>query len=156
MPAIFKKHLTQQEAFQKLKQYCAYQERCHNEVKAKAFDYGLNGIEVNNIIAALIEENYLNEERFSILFAGGKFRIKKWGRIKIKYELKAKQISPINIKKALAQIDEDEYAVTLSKQYEIYFTKQKGISPIKKLKTLKYLQTKGFEVDLINVVSKKF
>ncbi len=152
----FKKQLSQKEALSKLKQYCAYQERCHNEVKSKAFDYGLNVLEVNNIIATLIEDNYLNEERFAIMFAGGKFRIKQWGRVKIRYELKSKQISPINIKKALTQIDEDDYLKTLTKQYEIYFKKQKGVVQIKKLKTLKYLQSKGFEIDVINGVAKNY
>lgn len=156
MAAVFKKQLSQQEALQKLKQYCSYQERCYNEIKSKAFDFGLNGFEVNNVIATLIEENYLNEERFAIMFAGGKFRIKQWGRVKIRYELKSKQISPINIKKALAQIDEDDYLKTLTKQYEIYFSKQKGIQQIKKLKTLKYLQSKGFEIDIINDVAKNY
>ena len=155
MAAEYKKKYSQQEALQKLKQYCAYQERCHNEVKSKAFDYGLNVVEANNVIVSLIEENYLNEERFAMLFAGGKFRIKQWGRIKIKYELKAKQISPINIKKALAQIDEESYLKTIEKLYETYYKKQKGIAQIKKLKTLKYLQRKGFEIQLINEIAKK-
>ena len=90
------------------------------------------------------------------MFAGGKFRIKKWGRVKIRYELKLKQISPINIKKALAQIDEEDYIKTLIKEYEIYFNKQKGAVQIKKLKTLKHLQLKGFEVDVINGVAKNY
>ena len=156
MSTVFKKHLSQLEALQKLKHYCAYQERCHNEVKSKAFDYGLNFVEVNNVIASLIEENYLNEERFAMLFTGGKFRIKQWGRIKIKYELKAKQISPINIKKALTQIDEDSYLKTLEKLYNTYYKKLTGTIQLKKIKTLKHLQARGFEIDLINNISKNY
>jgi regulatory protein len=153
---VVKKYLTPNEAFNKIKFFCAYQERCHSEVKSKLFDFGLAGKNVEEIVSKLIEENYLNEERFAILFSGGKFRIKNWGRIKIRYELRAKQISPINIKKALAQIDEDDYLKTLTKQYEIYFNKQKGIIQIKKLKTLKYMQSKGFEVEIINGVAKNY
>ena len=153
---MLKKYVSLKEALQKAKAFCAYQERCHFEVKGKLFDYGLSVNEVDEIVAVLIEENYLNEERFAIMFAGGKFRIKQWGRVKIRYELKLKQISAINIKKALAQIDEDDYLNMLTKQYDIYFNKQNGIQQIKKIKTLKYLQSKGFEIDVINDVAKNY
>ena len=83
-----KKQLTLEQALQKLKHYCAYQERCHSEVKEKLYSLGVFKKEADNIIAKLIEEGYLDEERFAIAFAGGKFRIKQWGRVKIKYELK--------------------------------------------------------------------
>jgi regulatory protein len=150
MDAPFKKTFSAKEALQKLQHFCAYQERCHNEVKSKAFDLGLNTTAVNNAIAALIEDDYLNEERYAILFAGGKFRIKQWGKIKIKYALQSKQISPINIKKALSQIDEDAYLQTLHKLYNSYFNKLKGTPSIKHLKTKNYLLQKGFEMMLIN------
>jgi len=153
---VVKKYVSLKEALQKAKAFCAYQERCHFEVKGKLLDYGLSENEVDEIVAVLIEENYLNEERFAIMFAGGKFRIKQWGRVKIRYELKLKQISAINIKKALAQIDEDDYLNMLTKQYDIYFNKQNGIQQIKKIKTLKYLQSKGFEIDVINDVAKNY
>ena len=153
---MVKKYVSLKEALQKAKAFCAYQERCHFEVKGKLLDYGLSENEVDEIVAVLIEENYLNEERFAIMFAGGKFRIKQWGRVKIRYELKLKQISAINIKKALAQIDEDDYLNMLTKQYDIYFNKQNGIQQIKKIKTLKYLQSKGFEIDVINDVAKNY
>ena len=153
---VVKKYVSLKEALQKIKAFCAYQERCHLDVKEKLLDFSLSVNEVDEIIAVLIEENYLNEERFAAMFAGGKFRIKQWGRVKISYELKLKQISAINIKKALAQIDEDDYLKTLTKEYEIYLSKQKGIIQNKKFKTLKYLQAKGFEVDVINGVAKNY
>lgn len=93
----------------KIKHYCAYQERSHKEVKEKLFSFGLYKTEVETLIVQLIEENYLNEERFAIAYAGGKFRIKLWGRQKIKYALKQKQVSDYCIKKALMAIDNDEY-----------------------------------------------
>ena len=80
-------NLTPKQAFPKIKQFCAYQERCHSEVKEKLYGYGLNKDDVEELISKLIEENYLNEERFAIVFAGGKFRSKNWGKVKIKYEL---------------------------------------------------------------------
>ena len=96
-----KKHLTKEQALQKLRQYCAYQERSHSEVVQKLWDLGVYRSEHDEIISTLIEENYLNEERFAIQFAGGKFRMKSWGRKRIYYALKEKKVSEYNIKKAM-------------------------------------------------------
>ena len=112
---MYKKYLTKEQALQKLKHYCAYQERCHNDVKEKLYKLGVWKKEHDEIIAALIEENYLNEERFAIAYAGGKFRINSWGRVKIKYALKQKQVSEYCIKKAMKQISEEDYMKLLNK-----------------------------------------
>src|ERR1700709_2489168 len=98
---IPKKKLTREQAMQKARHYCAYQERSHYEVKQKLYSFGLHKIEVEESLSGLIEEDYLNEERFAIQFAGGHFRMKQWGRVKIRYELKQKQVSEYCIKKAL-------------------------------------------------------
>src|SRR6187401_2447386 len=97
------KNIGTEKALQKIKHYCAYQERSHYEVKEKLYSFGLYKNEVELLLSQLVEENYLNEERYAIAFAGGKFRIKQWGRVKIKYELKQKQVSEYSIKKALKQ-----------------------------------------------------
>src|SRR5690242_15375551 len=110
---IQRKHLTKEQALQKLRHYCGYQERCHSEVKAKLYELGVWKKDHDEIISSLIEDNYLNEERFAIQFAGGRFRMKQWGRVKIKYELKQKQVSEYCIKKALQQIPEEDYQRTL-------------------------------------------
>ena len=107
-----KKFFTKEQALQKLKHYCGYQERCHLEVKEKLYSLGVRKQDHDEILAKLIEENYLNEERFAVQFAGGKFRINHWGRRKISYALKEKQVSEYLIRKAL-KIDEDEYFKTL-------------------------------------------
>ncbi|HCM75832.1 MAG TPA: RecX family transcriptional regulator, partial [Cytophagales bacterium] len=78
-----KQKLTPQQGLQKIYHYCAYQERSHKEVRNKLYDYGLWGSEVEDLLTRLITEDFLNEERFAKSFAGGKFRMKKWGRIKI-------------------------------------------------------------------------
>jgi regulatory protein len=146
-----KKHLTKEQALQKLKHYCAYQERCHREVEEKLYDLGVWKKDHGAIIAALIEENFLNEERFAIAFAGGKFRIKQWGRVKIKYELKQKQVSDYSIKKALKQIDEDEYLKALNGLVEEkYASLKREQYLVRKKKTLEYLFRKGFEAELVN------
>ena len=143
---------TPQQALPKIKQYCSYQERCHSEVKDKLYAYGLNKAEVEEAICKLIEANYLNEERFAIHYAGGKFRIKKWGRVKIKYELKQKQVSGYCIKKALSAIDEKDYLHTLEKLADTKLKIIKGEKNIfiKRNKLQSFLRLKGFENDLIN------
>jgi regulatory protein len=150
---LYKKHLTKEQALQKLKHYCAYQERSHYEVKEKLYNLGVWKKEHDEIIATLIEEGYLNEERFAIAFAGGKFRIKQWGRVKIKYELKQKQVSDYSIKKALKQIDEEEYMIVLKKLAEQKYAALKGEQyMIRKKKAMDYLVGRGFEPELVREV----
>lgn len=148
---INKKYYSTDEALQKARQYCSYQERCHSEVKEKLFSFGLNKKEVDTLLSSLIEENYLNEERFAKQYAGGKFRIKKWGRVKIKYALKQKQVSEYCIKKALACIDESDYRKTIETLFEEKLKtlkKEKNIF-IKKRKIQDSLLQKGFESYLV-------
>ena len=146
------KYHSKEEALQKAKQYCAYQERCHSEVKEKLYSFGLYKKEVDELLSELITENYLNEERFAILFAGGKFRIKQWGRVKIKYALKQKQVSEYCIKKALAAIDESDYQKTLAKLFEQKLKTLKAEKNIfiKKRKLQDHLLQKGFETSIIS------
>ncbi len=150
---LYKKYLTKEQALQKLKHYCAYQERCHQEVKEKLYNLGVWKKEHDEIMATLIEENYLNEERFAIAFAGGKFRIKQWGRVKIKYELKQKQVSEYCIKKALKQIDENEYLKVLNKLAKAKYAALKTEQYlVRKKKAMDYLMGKGFEMELVRGV----
>lgn len=142
------------QALPKIKQYCAYQERCHQEVKEKLYSFGLYKKDIEPIISQLIEENYLNEERFALHYAGGKFRMKQWGRIKIKYALKQKQVSDYCIKKALKEIDESDYLKTLNKlaEQKIKTLKSEKNIFIKKRKLQDYLMQKGYESDLIKEI----
>lgn len=104
---------TVQEATRKLESYCAYQERCHKEVRQKLRDMGMIPEASDQIITHLIQENYLNEERFAQSYARGKFTIKKWGRNRIVNELKFRGISRFNIKTALKEIEDAVYLETL-------------------------------------------
>ena len=148
---LYKKQLTKEQALQKLRHYCGYQERCHSEVKEKLFDLAVKRNEHDEIISTLIEENYLDEERFAIQFAGGKFRIKQWGKKKIKYELKQKQISNYSINKALQSIDKDLYRKTLQKLaiQKLKTLKSENNVFVKKQKLYTYLLQKGFEQDIV-------
>ena len=153
---MYKKQLTKEQALQKLKHYCGYQERCHSEVKEKLYSLGVWKKEQDEIIAALIEEKYLDEERFAIAFAGGRFRLKQWGRVKIKYELKQKQVSEYSIKKALKLIDEADYLKVLQKlATEKYAILKDEQYLLRKKKTMDYLLGKGFEMELVRRMIEK-
>jgi len=141
---------TQKQALIKAESYCAYQERCQQELRDKLYSWGLHEIQVENVIADLIASNFINEERFAKAYAGGKFRIKKWGRVKISIELKRRKISAYCIKKGLAEIEEEEYIKTLQKVAEVKIkaTKERD-SKKKKYKVMNYLLSRGFENDLV-------
>jgi regulatory protein len=148
---LYKKYLTKEQALQKLKHYCGYQERSHSEVKEKLYNLGVRKNEHDEIISSLIEENYLNEERFAIAYAGGKFRAKQWGRVKIRYELKQKQVSEYCIKKALQQINEEEYLQLLNKKAKEKYDSLKGEQYlVRTKKTIDYLLQRGFESPLVS------
>ncbi|MDF4203547.1 regulatory protein RecX [Maribacter sp. SA7] len=107
------KGYTVQEATKKIESYCAYQDRCHKEVVSKLKEMGMIPLAVDTIIAQLIEDRFLNEERFAKSFARGKFNIKKWGKIRIVRELKFRNISKYNITTALKEIEPEAYLTTL-------------------------------------------
>jgi regulatory protein len=148
-----KKYLTREQALQKLKHFCGYQERSHYEVKQKLWDLGVRKAEHDEIISNLIEEDYLNEERFAKQFAGGKFRMLEWGRKKIYYALKEKQVSEYNIKKGMKEISEEDYLKTLKSLAEKKYALLKGEQyMVRKKKTIDYLVQKGYESPLVSSV----
>src|SRR3990172_12389464 len=142
--------MTDKEAFLKAQKYCVYRERCHKEVRDKLCEWGILPEVSENIIAGLITANFINEERFARAYAGGKFRIKKWGRIKIKKKLQSKNISKYCIKMGLEEIDENDYLKSLK-----YIIEKKVRSLdiadkyIKNDKIAKYAISKGFEPELV-------
>jgi regulatory protein len=148
---MYKKILTKEQAIQKLRHYCGYQERCHSEVREKLWQLGVKRPVHDEILASLIEDDYLNEERFAIAFAGGKYRGKQWGRVKIKYELKQRQVSDYSIKKALQQIDEADYVKTLKELADKKYAELKHEQwLVRKKKTIDYLLMRGYEHSLVN------
>lgn len=143
------KKLSPAEAKQKIYAYCAYQERSHQEVKSRLFEYGLYGSEVDELLSHLITEGFLNEERFAKAFAGGKFRIKSWGRVKIIHELEAKGLTQNCIRSGMKEIDEDEYLETLQALLQKKSEQIDGNAFIKRDKLAKYAIQKGFESELV-------
>ena len=137
-------------AIERLKNYCALQDKCQWDVIQKMQEWGLLEVSKNHILELLIQEKYVDEERYSRSFCRGKFRIKKWGKIKISNELKKKYISEVCITKGLEEINDFEYQEELNKQYH----KKKSVIKeknyfIKKKKIATYLINRGYENNLV-------
>lgn len=145
-----KKVSTLNEIQRKLERYCIYQDRCHKEVEQKLNEFSLIPEAREMILLSLMENNFLNEERFAKSFARGKFNIKKWGKQRIIRELKFRDISAYNIKTALKEINENDYLETVyritEKRNEII--KESNIYK-RKRKLIDFLLRKGYETELI-------
>jgi regulatory protein len=141
---------TIKEATERIQAYCAIQDRCQWEVEKKMKEWGVSDEVIENILTNLILENFVNEQRFTESFCRGKFRIKKWGKVKIKNELKVRKISENCIDKGFLQIDNKEYMKVLK---NLYIKKNDSLKDtnqfIRKGKIAKHLQQKGFESKLI-------
>ena len=145
-----KKYWSATDARGHIQRYCAYQDRCHKEVRSKLLEHGIYGDLLEEIISELILDKFLDEERFSKSYARGKFRMKQWGRIKIKQELKLRSITDYCIRSAMKEIDEIEYLDTLK---NLLVQKEKTLKPVnqwdRKKKLLDFALGKGYEYELI-------
>ncbi|MBS1588002.1 MAG: RecX family transcriptional regulator [Bacteroidetes bacterium] len=139
------------DARSKIHHFCNYQERSHKEVRSKLYELGCHSDEVNNLLAELIELDLLNENRFAHSLVRGKFRIKQWGRVKIKMQLKQHQISDYCVKSAMQEIIETEYLSVLknlaAKKWILLKDEKQPL--IRKEKLVRFLLQRGFESDLI-------
>ena len=150
MPNPIRKNYTPAQALSKAQKYCAYQERSHPEVRDKLYSFGLWKKEVEEILTQLIISGFLNEERFAKAFAGGKFRMKKWGRNKIENELKQRGISSKCIQIGLKEIDERDYRKTLTQ-----LVRKKALAVAednlfkKRSKVANFVVGKGYEPELV-------
>jgi regulatory protein len=148
--------LSQEIAFEKTKRYCAYQDRCHQEVRQKIISLKIYGDDLEEIMTELIKQDFLNEERYARSFARGKFRLKKWGRNKIKQQLYARRISDYCIRKAMTEIEEEDYIDTLR---EVIDKKVNQLEDqpklIRKDKAIKYALSRGYESNLIFKIVKE-
>ena len=132
-------------AREKIRSYCAYQERNQREVKQKLLSYGLLPYIADEILMELIQDGFLNEERYAQAFARGKVNIKGWGRKKIEMELKMRGISAPCIAKALSEIDTDNYSAKLTSLAQKKWDSLKdGRIDIRKQKVINYLLGKGY------------
>jgi regulatory protein len=135
---------------QKIRNYCSYQERCISEVEQKLKDLAVQRKKITGIINQLQKDGYLDEERFARAFAGGKFRLNKWGKNKIEFEMKIRGIPELMIQEGMAEIDEDEYLLTLK---ELMIHKYNEIKSDKNVnireKILNFAYGKGYEMEFI-------
>lgn len=148
--------LTPKEAFLKLAAFCAYQERCYQEIYAKLEEWKIDEGDHCAIVTLLEEENFLNEKRFAESYTRGKFGYKKWGRNKIRYGLLQKNISSTMIQDALSsEIDDKEYFSTLAELLEKKWSEllEKEDDNFKRIvKATNYALQKGFENELIREI----
>ncbi len=151
MPLLKKeKVLSNNSLLIKISSFCAYQERTQQEVRERLYDYGADKDTAEELIAELITQNFINEERFAKTYAGSKFRLKKWGRNKIVKELENREISSYCIKKGLAEIDDRDYSKTLTEL--LNKKKEADKEPNlykKKYKLSQYAIRKGYEPELV-------
>ncbi len=141
---------TIKEATQKIEYFCAYQERCHEEVVAKLRTMKMDSDEIDQIMVHLLAENFLNEERFACSFARGKHRMKHWGKIRIVNELKFKNISQTLINIALKEITTEEYLETFHALAEKHWESIRETNSLKKRKKFcDYILRRGFESNLV-------
>ncbi len=144
------KKLTPEQAKLKALHYCAYQERSHQEVKNKLYELGLHSSEVDELLTYLITEGFLNEERYAKSFAGGKFRIKKWGRVKIVHALESKGLTKNCIRSGLKEIDEQDYIQALEELLKLKLFDLQEINVfVARNKASKYAIQKGYESELV-------
>lgn len=145
-----KRESTQAEVQARMERYCAYQDRCHAEVREKLRDYALSPEEKENIICNLIENRFLDEERFARSFARGKFRVKQWGRVRIIRELSTRGIRSRLVEAALGEIDEKEYDEVFRGLLEAKKKEVGGLATrAQTAKVYNFLVAKGYETDRI-------
>lgn len=140
--------LTADEALVKLESFCAYRERCPKEVRSRLAELGVRGEMADQIFEVLREDGFFNEERFAVAFAGGKFRMNHWGRVRIRMELRMRDIAPDILQHALDSIDEAEYLATLHLLVEKKRAHYADADNPRE-KTIAALLRSGFEQDLV-------
>lgn len=150
-PDLKPKTFTPHQARVKAESFCAYQERSQHEIRNKLYEWGLHQSDVELIISDLIESNFLNEERFALAYSLGKFRMKGWGKIKIRQGLKFKRVPDKLIQKSLQSIDGDDYLNKLGQILDKKSALLKEKDPFKRrYKLIQYAASRGFEKDLIS------
>ncbi|MFT4533520.1 MAG: regulatory protein [Saprospiraceae bacterium] len=133
-----------------MQKICSVQDRCSSEIRTRLIEHGVYGDDLEQVLAELIVDNFLNEERFAKAYVSGKFKIKRWGKIKIRQGLKFRKISEYSIKKGMDEIDYDDYLSTITVLLEKKNANLRAKDKWDRLKKLtSYAQQKGYEYDII-------
>lgn len=137
---------------QKAADYCAYQERTQQEVRIFLRKKGVDYDTAEEIISELITQNFLNEERFARAFSGGKFRVKGWGKLKIRNELAQRGVSERNIATGVLEVSDTDYKqkliILLQKKLDLLRPREANFIQLKG-KLIRYGFSKGYEGDLV-------
>lgn len=145
--------LSQEDALSLMQKFCAIQDRCQSEIRTRLIEHSVYGDDLEQIIAELISDDFINEERFAKSYVRGKFRIKRWGKMKIVKELKFRRISAYSIKKGLTEIDYDDYLDTLNTLLEKKDVTLRVSDKWERRKKLtSYATQKGYEYEVIKEV----
>ena len=131
-----------------MENYCAYRERCPQEVRRKMVELAIEGEPAEQIWQVLEDDGYVNEERFARAFAGGKFRVNQWGRVRIRLELLQRAIPPAVVEQALEAIDEGEYLGVLQHLLQKRRERYEG-DPHARAKAAEALVRAGFEPEFV-------
>lgn len=145
------------EAREKIRAFCLYRDRSQQECRDKLYSYGLNSDTIEILLSELIQERFVDEERFARAFVRGKYSIKKWGRYKIKQALYPHSLSDYVLKKAFTEIDPEKYWLNLMQVCEKRWPLTKGKDEyLRKQKLRAYLQARGYEADLVQEAMREF
>lgn len=137
------------QAYRKAADYCAIQDRCISEMRLKFISWNTDRSFTNAIISKLVDEGFIDEKRFALNYAGGKFRIKGWGKIKIAAGLRARNIPATLIQQALSTFEIDEYTTFLNKLLQKKLKQLGGDTPENRQKAAFFAASRGFEQGLI-------
>ncbi len=138
------------DALRQAASFCAYQERTVQEVRQKLNAWDVSEEDTEAILARLIQDGYLSEERFAKSFSRGKFRTRHWGKIKIEMEMRRKGLGETDRKNALEEIDQTEYHDSLKSLLAKKDASLKDTDPrVRKQKLLRYALSKGYESGLV-------
>lgn len=142
--------LSKEDALYHMQKICSVEDRCSSEIRTRLIEHGVYGEELEQVLAELIVDNFLNEERYAKAYVSGKFKIKKWGKIKIRQGLKFRKISDYSIKKGMTEIDYDDYLSTITNLLQKKNANLRAKDKWDRLKKLtSYAQQKGYEYDII-------
>ena len=138
------------EALQYAMNLCSAQERCRSEISEKLASRKVTSDDIDKILAVLIAENFIDESRYARTFAGDKFRLNKWGKVKIRYMLQHKNIPGEIIESALLDIGDENYSTSLREELSKKRKTIKGSNAFEiRGKLFRFAQQRGFETGLI-------
>ncbi len=148
--------ISEEQALKRAMQICSRQEKCKNDIHQKLKMWNIEDSSAETIIENLVNENFIDEERFSIAFANDKYKFNKWGKQKIRFQLSAKKISDSHIYTALSEIDNELYFSIIEKEIITKHKNTKANSDWElKAKIMQFAQSRGYEIEIVEKILNK-